>query len=184
MKKTKKFAGIFLAVAIAAATSLPALAVDNDFGSSAVTEDGTYTIEEMLTYAIQDEYMALAEYDKIIETFGQQRPFTNIREAEQTHIAALLPLFEEYGIAVPENTADEYIVLPDTLLSALKTGVEAEINNIGMYETFLSQDLPDDIQTVFASLMKASQNHLSAFERSVDRQENGFLRSNNRRGTK
>ena len=33
-----------------------------------------------------------------------------------------------------------------------------------MYESFLSQDLPDDVREIFEYLQKASESHLAAFE--------------------
>ena len=132
-----------------------------------VTEDGTYTLEDMLTYAIKDEYMAYATYAAIIEAYGEVRPFTRVILAEQTHIELLLPLFETYGIEVPENDAAAYVVLPDSISSALSTGVEAETVNIALYQTFLSDEtLPDDVKTVFEQLVAASENHLAAFSRA------------------
>lgn len=115
-----------------------------------VTEDTTYTLEEMLIYAIQDEYLAQAEYNAIIEEFGSIQPFSNIVLAEQTHINLLLPLFETYGIEVPVNNAIDSVVLPESITAALATGIDAETANIAMYNTFLAQtDLPDDVKTVF-----------------------------------
>ncbi len=141
-------------------------AVVEDYGVYALSEDGTYTVEEMLVSAIQDEYLAQATYNAIIETYGEIRPFTRIVLAEQTHIDLLLPLFAAYGIEVPANDAANYVVLPDSVSSALATGVEAETLNIAMYETFLNQtELPDDVQTVFEYLQAASQNHLAAFSK-------------------
>ncbi|MGD9910326.1 MAG: DUF2202 domain-containing protein [Candidatus Izemoplasmatales bacterium] len=129
-----------------------------------ITTETTYTLEEMLTYAIQDEYLAQAEYNAIIDTYGAVKPFTNIVLAEQTHINLLLPLFETYGIEVPVNDAYLNVVIPDSLTSALATGVDAETANIAMYETFLAQaDLPEDVATVFTYLVSASQSHLDSF---------------------
>ena len=122
----------------------------------------------MLTYALLDEYMAKAEYEAIIETFGEIKPFTNIVLAEQTHIDLLVPLFEAYGFVLPENNAVESVVIPDSITSALATGVEAEENNIAMYVAFLAQDnLPEDVRTVFEYIVAASEHHLAAF--SADR---------------
>ncbi len=141
-------------------------AVVNDYGSYTISQDGTYTIEEMLVSAIQDEYLAQATYDAIIDAYGEVRPFTKIILAEKTHIDLLLPLFAVYGIEVPINDAAQYVVLPDSISSAIATGVEAEKLNISMYEAFLNQtDLPDDLQTVFEYLQNASQNHLAAFSK-------------------
>lgn len=173
MKTAKRLAAAAMAVMTAGMLSVAALAADGGFGSAAVEENGTYSLSEMLTYAIQDEYLAYAEYGAIIGAYGAQRPFTNILKAEAAHISALEPLFAEYGAAVPENTAGEHTVLPGTLLDAYRAGAEAEISNIAMYEAFLKQDLPEDARRVFASLKNASENHLAAFERGISRLEDG-----------
>lgn len=172
MKTATTFLSIALAVITASALSAAAVAADSGFGAAAVEDSRSYTLSEMLTYAVEDEYLAYAEYDAILDTFGEQPPFTNIMGAEATHIALLEPLFAEYGMALPENTARDYVVVPVTLTEAYQAGVEAEIKNIAMYETFLRQELPDDVRTVFLSLQSASQNHLAAFERGGSRAGN------------
>lgn len=150
------------------ATSGIAMAAEVPLGSSGAVQDTSYTLEEMMTYAIQDEYMAQAEYDAILDAFGSQRPFSNIINAEETHINLLLPLFETYGYAVPVNEAKGMVVLPNTLEDGYDAGVTAEVKNIEMYEDFLEEDLPADIQEVFEHLQAASEKHLSAFERAAD----------------
>lgn len=171
MKKIKRLTAAVFAVMLAGAVSVTALAADTSFGSAAVEPDETYTLAQMLTYAIQDEYLAYAEYDKIIDAYGAQRPFINIIKAEETHISALEPLFTEYGVTLPENTAADYAAVPATLAEAYQAGVDAEISNIAMYETFLKQDLPDDVKAVFTALKNASESHLAAFERGVARSD-------------
>ncbi|SMC86903.1 ferritin-like domain-containing protein [Papillibacter cinnamivorans] len=178
MKSVKKLTAVFLAALTIGAVSIPALAADGSFGSAAVTEDETYTLPEMLTYAIEDEYLALAEYETITDAYGTQNPFTNIIKAEKTHISELEPLFEEYGVVLPENTAEKYTAVPGSLLDAYKASVEAEISNISMYEAFLKQDLPDDVRAVFTALKNASENHLAAFEKNADRLESGTAAGN------
>ena len=127
-------------------------------------EYGNYSLEDMLTYALIDEYTAKATYEAMIETYGNIKPFKNIVLAEQTHIDLLLPLFETYGIDIPVN--DIVITsVPDSISSALATGVTAEEANIALYEAFLSQDLPDDVRTVFEYLQQASEHHLAAFSK-------------------
>jgi len=124
------------------------------------------TVEEMLVYAISDEYLAQAEYQAIIATFGTVKPFTNIVLAEQTHIDLLLPLFETYGFVVPENTAESAVVIPESITAAIATGVDAETANIALYELFLAKtDLPDDVRAVFTLLRDASIKHLAAFSK-------------------
>jgi hypothetical protein len=154
--------GIMSSVGIASAST-------SDFGAAGAKAQDSYTLPEMLTYAIQDEYLAKTEYQKIMDTFGVQRPFSNIIKAEDNHISELQPLFTQYDVPLPADTASDYVVIPSTLQDAYKAGVEAEINNIAMYEAFLEQDLPYDVNAIFENLKTASEKHLQAFERGVSR---------------
>lgn len=138
-------------------------------GAAAAEADGDYTLEDMLHYALEDEYAAQAEYAAIMDEYGTQRPFSNIIRSEQTHIDMLLPLFEAHDVAVPVNDAASRTVLPTSLPEAFAIGVEAEIKNIAMYEAFLEEDLPDDVRLVFERLMNASVSHQKAFEQAGER---------------
>ena len=145
-------------------------AAENDtqaIGAEAALADEQLDVSEMLKYALEDEYLARDEYIQIMDKFGEIRPFSNIKKAEDTHIKLLTPLFAKYELELPEYTAagGEY---PGTLQEAYTTGVEAEIKNIDMYERFLEQDdLPADIVDAFEKLMKASEKHLAAFKRKA-----------------
>ncbi len=149
------------------ATSSMVMAAEGTYGSAGAVADDSFTLEEMMVYAIQDEYFAQAEYVAIMDAFGSQRPFSNIVLSEKTHIALLLPLFETYEFAVPVNDAESKVVLADTLLESYNLGVDAEIKNIAMYEAFLKEDLPEDVRAVFERLQAASENHLRAFENAA-----------------
>lgn len=137
------------------------------YGSAGALEDENMTLADMLTYAIQDEYLARAEYELIISEYGNVRPFTNIMRAEETHIDALLPLFDAYGIAAPKDEGADNAVSVASLTAAYQAGVSAEVNNIAMYELFLEETLPDNVKAVFESLMHASENHLRAFQNQL-----------------
>lgn len=150
----------------AQSTESAALSGDG-YGSAGAAANESPTLEEMLTYAIQDEYMARAEYDAIIAEYGSVTPFTNIIGAEESHISQLLPLFEAYGFNAPADDAAERVVLPASLEEAYQAGVDAEIANIAMYEGFLAQDIPADVSTVFQNLLSGSQSHLRAFENAA-----------------
>lgn len=134
------------------------------YGSAGALSDDDPTLADMLTYAMQDENLARAEYDLILNDFGSVRPFTNILRAEETHVEALLPLFEAYGVAVPPDEGASNASAVASLTEAYQAGVNAEVNNIAMYEIFLEQSLPDDVRAVFESLLRASENHLRAFQ--------------------
>ena len=138
-------------------------------GAKAAAADDEYTLEEMLEYALEDERLALAEYEAIIARFGEIRPFTNIMEAEQKHEEYVIGLYELYGLEVPEFDTSTYIHVPDTLPETFAIGVMAEIDNIAMYDSFLEQDLDDEVREVFQSLRDASDSHLEAFQRNNDK---------------
>lgn len=141
-------------------------AADSSIGSTKAAADKDYTLNEILTYAIQDEYMAQAEYNAIMDEYGVQKPFSNIIRSEATHINLLLPLLKDYNVAVPKNDAAERVVVPASLEESYTAGVEAEKNNIAMYERFLKEDLPDDVKAVLERLLANSKNHLAAFEKA------------------
>lgn len=167
MKLTKIMATL-TAVLLLATLPVLSLAEDN-YGSSAVTTGQTYTLEQMLTYAIQDEYMAKAEYDAIQQAFGADAPFANIAGAESTHIAILESLFATYGLTLPVNDAAAKVTVPATEDEAFAAGIVAENANIAMYQSFLAQsDLPEDVRGAFTVLQNASQSHLTAFTRNAE----------------
>ncbi|PZD95127.1 rubrerythrin family protein [Paenibacillus sambharensis] len=143
----------------------------SDYGAKGALQASSYTLPSMLTYAIEDEYLAQARYDEVINAFGDVRTFVQIKEAEQRHIEALLPLFQKYNTPVPQNIAPTLVSVPSTLKNAYSLGVEGEIDNIAMYERFLTFEIPSDMRAVFTRLRDTSRNHLTAFERGAAREE-------------
>lgn len=137
----------------------------DDYGHIGAEYAEEFTLEKMLAYAIEDEYLAYAEYELIINELGAGRPFTNIIKAEATHIEELEALYDTYDLEIPEVDPSVLVVLPASIEVALTTGIEAEINNIEMYDKFLAQDLPADVREVFEELQAGSENHLAAFSR-------------------
>ena len=149
-------------------TGASVYAANAGIGAVGASADTKYSLEEMLVYAIEDEYLAQAEYDVIMDTYGTKKPFSNIIKAEATHISLLEPLFEEYDVKVPVKDWESLVAVPESLDAAYEIGVEAEEKNIAMYESFLKENLPDNVREVFEALMNASEKHLAAFQRQVD----------------
>jgi len=160
-------AGYFEAAA-GAAESVPPVAAPL-IGAKAAKADPSLTLQEMLVYAIQDEYLAKAKYELIMEKFGVQRPFSNIVRSEITHIAALKPLFAKYKVTIPPDNVKGYLTVPGTLKESFQAGVQGEIENIEMYERFLQQDIPADVKLVFSRLRNASTNHLKVFQQGLSK---------------
>lgn len=138
-------------------------------GAKAAAADSTLTVQDMLTYAQQDEYLAKGEYQTILKAYGNQRVFSNILKAEETHISLLTPLLEQYGVPAVTSADLPNPIVPESLKTAYTIGVQAEIENIAMYEGFLETQLPADVESVFLRLMKASESHLKAFEQNLSR---------------
>lgn len=129
------------------------------------------SVAEVLREALIDEYQAIAVYQKVIDAFGAVRPFVNIIEAERTHVQALLPLFERYGVPVPEDASTPPAAVPSSILEACRKAVEAEKANVAMYDRLLRATQTPDVRAVLARLQAASRDrHLPAFERCVARE--------------
>jgi len=130
---------------------------------------------QALRMALEDEYMAWSFYEQVIEDFGPVRPFASIQRAEENHIAALVALFERYGLEVPSN---EWAVVQDSsdsmplgsglesIAEAYVVGAQAEVDNAALYDELLTMVDNADLVRVFTSLQEASQTkHLPALER-------------------
>mgnify|MGYP001342074920 CR=1 FL=1 len=139
------------------------------YGAKGAAADKDLSISDMLMYAVQDEYLAHGEYLAIIDKFGSQKPYDNIVSAEETHLAFLKEIYDSYGLDFPADDSADHIVIPADLLEAAETGVQAEIDNIAMYELFLSYDLPENVYEVFTALKNGSDSHLLAFQKQVDK---------------
>lgn len=167
-----------IAVTMTAMISTSIFASEGSFGAGAAAETEDFTLEAMLQYALEDERMAQAEYAAIMEAFDVTNPFSNIARAEMTHEAAIIRLYEARDLEVPEFDGSEHVILPEDLQDIYAIGVQAEINNIAMYEKFLEEDLEDDVRAVFEALKRGSEFHLAAFERGAE----GGTGSMNRNG--
>jgi hypothetical protein len=149
------------------ARSAAAVSANQTTLSSAVQAGELSTSEiEALTRALDDEYKAWSTYEQVIADLSAARPFTNIQKAEEAHIAALVTLFDRYGLDVPTNEWAGSVPSFDTLAEACQAGVQAETDNAALYDELRTMvDNPDIIQ-VFTNLQQASlNNHLPAFER-------------------
>ncbi len=126
------------------------------------------TVIEAIDEALSDEYKALSTYEAVIQKFGQVRPFSMIKTAEEQHIASLLQLYKTYGLSPPDNRWSNSAIAPESIQKACQAGVEAELANAALYKEKLIPQVSSypDIKNVFTALMNASeQKHLPAFKR-------------------
>lgn len=128
------------------------------------------TDKQALEAALDDEYKAEATYQAILDVHGPVRPFVNIVEAERRHSAMVKRQYERFGMEVPENPYLGKVEAPESLLTACETGVEAEIENIALYDRLLPAIKDDGVRETLTYLQAASRdNHLPAFQRCVAR---------------
>ena len=126
---------------------------------------------EALHLVLEDERRAEALYAAILLKQGEDRPFSNIIEAERRHQCALENLFEAHGLPGPPNPwKDRKVEAPRTFLAACEAGITAEIENVALYDRVMKTVIEGDLIEVFERLRWASQErHLPAFQRQVGR---------------
>jgi len=131
---------------------------------------------EAMHEALGDERRARAFYAAVVERHGQRRPFSNIIHAEERHAAALIALFERYGLDVPEDTpefAPEDV--PATFAAACEAGAQAERDNAAVYDRWLDKVAEPDVRQVMLALRAGSlEHHLPAFERHTSAGGRGY----------
>lgn len=130
-----------------------------------------------LLAAIDDEYKARATYAQVLADFGENLPFSNIVDAEQRYIDALVALFARYGLDVPPDPWPGQVTRYGTIVDACADGVQAEIDNAALYDRLLAGTTRDDLVDTYRNLQQASQeNHLPAFRRCAERGGPGWGR--------
>jgi protein tyrosine phosphatase (PTP) superfamily phosphohydrolase (DUF442 family)/rubrerythrin len=134
-------------------------------------------VQRAVETALADEYRAEAFYRAVIAQLGQVRPFSQVVMAEGRHAAMLASVLERRGLAVPPAAPAPAAPAPAADLQldaadfadrrqACKAAVQAEIDNVAIYDQVLQLELPDDVRQVFEHNRMASQeHHLPAFER-------------------
>ncbi len=131
--------------------------------------DLTADQEAALVEALEEEYGAVALYESVMDAFGTEQPFASIARSEQTHVNALLNIFERYGVTAPAAPAATDLPSFDTLEAACAAGVEAEIADGALYDELMPLFDQSDVLRVFENLQRASlENHLPAFEACED----------------
>jgi hypothetical protein len=127
---------------------------------------------QALQEALDDEYKARETYLRVIEIFGWVNPFANIQRAEANHIQALVNIFEQYNIPIPENKWAGSVPSYASIQEACAAGEQAEIDNVAIYDRLFPMVQNPQIITVFQALQRASQEkHLPAFARCADRRQ-------------
>jgi len=122
-------------------------------------------LEEMLKYAILDEYAAKALYSDAVTFHAAEEPFTRLLQEEEGLINQLSQLLADNAVALPDLTAIFENPAEDSLRAVCLAGIKAERISIEMYEAFLAKDnLPEGVSDVFLLLLDMSEDHLDVLE--------------------
>lgn len=121
----------------------------------------------------EDEMRHFKAFSGIYTTLTGKQPTPEIiEECPDTYKGGLEASFKD-----EQETVDFYLDIADSTQAIViketfrrAAAVQGEIDNITMYENFLSYELPPDVRTVFTQLRNASLNHLAAFERGLARE--------------
>lgn len=136
-----------------------------------------------LLYMREEEKLAHDLYTAFYESWGLP-VFQNIAASEQTHMDAVKVLLDRYGLADPAQdqpgvfTNSDLQSLYDQLLASGSQSLEAALKAGGAVEEIDILDLQSrleltgqaDIQQVYTSLKRGSENHLRAFVQTLLRQ--------------
>lgn len=137
---------------------------------------------EALVFMREEEKLARDVYTTLYNQW-QLPVFSNIARSEQQHTDKMRVLLQAYG--VPDPVTDDttgVFINPElsalyaqlvtqgqtSALEALKVGVLVEETDIADLQRAISETTHPDIAMVYNNLLKASQNHLSAFSGLVD----------------
>jgi hypothetical protein len=120
---------------------------------------------DALQQAILEEYGAFNLYKAVIAQFGVAVPFSQIAQAEQKHVNALIRQATKYGLSVPVDPGLKTKPKFTTFADACKAGVSAETADAALYDELISNTTHSDLLRVFQMLQSASlDSHLPAFE--------------------
>ncbi len=144
-------------------------------------------LRTILLEALEDERKAEATYAAVLVKFGEVRPFSNIIDAERRHSSAIERQMARLGFPIPPNNWEGRAPVPASLAEACREAVQAEVENIALYDRLLPTIADSTVRQVLENLQAASRdNHLPAFRRCLAREEGqgggGFRRSGRGRG--
>jgi hypothetical protein len=140
-------------------------------------QDVSEAEEADLSYMRQEEKLARDVYATLYEQW-RLPAFNNISASEQQHMDAIKTILDKYSLADPvtSDAAGDFqnqaltalygqLVEQgmDSLVEAIKVGIQIEELDIADLEAALTRTDNQDIQTVYQNLLAGSRNHLRAF---------------------
>lgn len=171
------------ALGVAAVQARPSAAAASDPACAAAITPLSPAEAQGLAFMREEEKLARDAYAALGAQYSL-RVFTNIAASESTHMSAVKRLMDRYAVADPVGTNGpgvfEDAALQDlftqltaqggsSLTAALEVGIAIEMKDIADLQARSSATTHADLKRVYSNLLRASQNHLRAFERLLAR---------------
>jgi hypothetical protein len=158
-------------------TQVASVHVDPDTATALTAEEAAD-----LQYMREEEKLAQDVYTLLGAKYGS-RVFTNIARSEAQHTATVQELLDAFKVADPaagrpagSYADDELQALYATLVAqggksltdAINVGIAIEERDIADLEARIAATDRADLKAAYGNLLRASENHLSAFTRQLD----------------
>ena len=159
----KKISILIITFMLVAATTL---AAGSGYGAKRITPTEKLTVQSILEYAAEEEYLARANYKAAITMTGTAKPFSDMVKKSDTDIASLQKLFTDRQLPVPTDESKIHVTFPFDFNSAKQAGEQMEADRLAMYERFLREpNLPNDLRVFFLQVKETSMKNLRTFQR-------------------
>ena len=147
--------------------------------SAAVPTRPTASQKAQLQYLVEEEKLARDVYTYFANNVTSQK-FSNILKSEQTHMDAVAAVLKTYNFYNPAAVRAPGVFRDATLqklyndliakgsvspAAAIGVGVAIEELDIKDLKKMLTSKMPADMKLMMENLLKASYNHLAAFQR-------------------
>ena len=122
-------------------------------------------IRDALDAAYTDEFTAYSRYKSVVTQFGPVRPFNNLLNAEERHLAILGQQYTQFGWNVPVRDIRPLRTFT-SIQNACDVSVIEERKNVDLYDRLLLEVTNPSLQDVFLYLRNASfERHIPALQR-------------------
>lgn len=144
------------------------------WGAESARTDNNLTLEKMIKYAIQDEYLQRARYEYVEKEYSEENFLTTLMKEENIHVYRMLRLLSKHKIAVPGDRSNEFFFkFPKTLEDAFVLLIKSEKDSIAMYEKFLQQNqVTEEVKIVFTKQVEDSKRHLNILNEAIKSKNN------------
>lgn len=144
------------------------------WGAESARTDNNLTLEKMIKYAIQDEYVQRARYEYVEKKYSKKEFMTTLAREENIHVYRMLELLSKHKITIPSDKSNEFFFkFPKTLEDAFVLLIKSEKDSIAMYEKFLQQNgVPEEVKIVFTKQIEDSKRHLDILDEAIKNKNN------------